>query len=210
MRRTREEALETRDRILDCAELAFFAQGVAETSLLDIASAAGVTRGAIYGHFTNKTEVFNAVVARVKLPMDALFEAANHPAAADPIAMLRDALSACMRDMAADARTARVFSILLTHRDGAADWLRESQRQSNLEGRERIADALRNAVRRKQLPADLEIARAAALLMAALVGVLHDWLIAPGALSLPDEAERIADALLDMLRLSPALRKKAG
>ncbi|MGK9806601.1 TetR family transcriptional regulator, partial [Salmonella enterica subsp. enterica] len=41
-RRTKEEALETRHRILDAAEAVFHARGVARPSLADIAEATGV------------------------------------------------------------------------------------------------------------------------------------------------------------------------
>ena len=47
VRRTKEEALATRDRLLDAAEHVFQRHGVSRTSLHDIAAAAGVTRGAI-------------------------------------------------------------------------------------------------------------------------------------------------------------------
>src|SRR4029079_5949728 len=47
-RRTKEEALSPRIRILDTAERLFERHGVSRTSLQDIAEAAGVTRGAIY------------------------------------------------------------------------------------------------------------------------------------------------------------------
>ena len=39
------------------------------------------------------------MVARVKLPMDALFEAANDPQAADPLGALNAALVACLREL---------------------------------------------------------------------------------------------------------------
>ena len=71
VRRTKEEALETRDRILDTAEQVFSERGVARTSLADIADAAGVTRGAIYWHFKNKGDLFSAMLDRVALPMEA-------------------------------------------------------------------------------------------------------------------------------------------
>jgi len=47
VRRTKEEAEQTRDQILDAAEILFFERGVAHTSLEQIARAAGVTRGAV-------------------------------------------------------------------------------------------------------------------------------------------------------------------
>jgi len=43
VRRTKEEALETRNRILDAAEHVFYEKGVSRTSLADIAQTAGVT-----------------------------------------------------------------------------------------------------------------------------------------------------------------------
>jgi TetR/AcrR family acrAB operon transcriptional repressor len=54
VRRTKEEAAATRDSILDAAEILFAKNGVSRTTLQHIATAAGVTRGAIYWHFVDK------------------------------------------------------------------------------------------------------------------------------------------------------------
>jgi TetR/AcrR family acrAB operon transcriptional repressor len=54
VRRTKTEALETRNSLLDAAEHLFQARGVSRTSLNDIANEAGTTRGAIYWHFKDK------------------------------------------------------------------------------------------------------------------------------------------------------------
>ena len=69
VRRTKQEALATRHSLLDSAELLFQAQGVSRTSLQDIAQAAGATRGAIYWHFKDKADLFNAMMERVTLPL---------------------------------------------------------------------------------------------------------------------------------------------
>ncbi|MDR3299114.1 MAG: TetR family transcriptional regulator, partial [Candidatus Accumulibacter sp.] len=65
VRKTREEALVTRNAILDAAETVFQEHGVSRTSLAEVAVAAGVTRGAVYWHFTNKADLFDAMVQRV-------------------------------------------------------------------------------------------------------------------------------------------------
>lgn len=44
--------------------------GVTQTTLDEIADAAGMTRGAIYGHFRNKEAVFNAIFERFALPLE--------------------------------------------------------------------------------------------------------------------------------------------
>ncbi|WP_375542323.1 TetR family transcriptional regulator [Paraburkholderia sp. CNPSo 3274] len=60
----------TRERILDSAEILFFERGVTSTSLEGIAHAAGMTRGAIYGHFSNKWALVTALFERSALPLD--------------------------------------------------------------------------------------------------------------------------------------------
>lgn len=57
-RKTKQQAEETRQEILDAAIKTFSERGVSATSLADIAKAAGVTRGAIYWHFKNKVDLF--------------------------------------------------------------------------------------------------------------------------------------------------------
>lgn len=56
-RKTREESLAIKHRILDAAELVLLEQGVAQTAMADLAEAAGMSRGAVYGHYRNKMEV---------------------------------------------------------------------------------------------------------------------------------------------------------
>ena len=55
-------ALPSRERILGCAAREFLDKGFAEASLRSIASAANVTTGAIYGYFSGKEALFDALV----------------------------------------------------------------------------------------------------------------------------------------------------
>lgn len=72
VRRTKEEAQETRSQILQAAEQAFYERGVARTTLADIAALAGVTRGAIYWHFSNKSDLLQALLDTLHEPLDEL------------------------------------------------------------------------------------------------------------------------------------------
>ncbi len=74
VRRTKEEALETRSRIIDAAEQVFYVKGVANASLEEIAAAAELTRGAIYWHFKDKAELFDAMMQCVVLPVEEMLE----------------------------------------------------------------------------------------------------------------------------------------
>lgn len=70
-RRTQAERSETTiGHIVAAARELFATEGYAATSIEDIVQAAGVTRGALYHHFTSKAEVFRAVVAAEVLVLD--------------------------------------------------------------------------------------------------------------------------------------------
>lgn len=58
-RKTKEDALRTRQLLIESAIQQFAQRGVTNTTLTDIADAAGVTRGAVYWHFSSKAELFN-------------------------------------------------------------------------------------------------------------------------------------------------------
>src|ERR1700682_3915435 len=88
-RRTKEEAQGTRHRLLDAAEHVFHEKGVAHASLEEIAAAAEVTRGAIYWHFKDKAELFDAMMQRVVLPVEEMLAHSDCCAEADPLEFLR-------------------------------------------------------------------------------------------------------------------------
>jgi AcrR family transcriptional regulator len=56
-----ERSIATRRRILDAARELFAERGWAATSIDEVVGAAGVTKGALYHHFRDKTDVLRAV-----------------------------------------------------------------------------------------------------------------------------------------------------
>ncbi|EMS2106601.1 TetR family transcriptional regulator [Neisseria gonorrhoeae] len=65
MRKTKTEALKTKEHLMLAALETFYRKGIARTSLNEIAQAAGVTRGALYWHFKNKEDLFDALFQRI-------------------------------------------------------------------------------------------------------------------------------------------------
>lgn len=207
-RKTKEEARETRNHLIDTAEQVFYEQGVSHSSLADIALAAGVTRGAIYWHFKNKSDLFTAMFERVKLPFDELIAATLDAREPDPLERMHEVIVHVLRDTTEDPRRRRILEILF-HKCEFTEEMGEVMRRHQLnvrEGRTHLEGGLRNAIAKGQLPADLDTRRAAALLHALITGLLSDWLFTPDCIDLAADAERIVDAWFDMLRLSPSLR----
>jgi AcrR family transcriptional regulator len=61
----------TREALIAAARNLFGTRGYAETSLDAIVATAGVTKGALYHHFSGKEELFGAVFERVKRELSA-------------------------------------------------------------------------------------------------------------------------------------------
>jgi AcrR family transcriptional regulator len=64
----KQEARNTRERILDAALERFAAQGYAATSLRQIAQAVGIKESAIYAHFESKEAVFRTLCEQTVTP----------------------------------------------------------------------------------------------------------------------------------------------
>ena len=211
VRRTKEEALETRNSILDAAEKVFFEKGVSRTSLADIAQAAGVTRGAIYWHFSHKSDLFTEMFDRVLLPLDELKAASLDPNEPDPLGRLMEICIVCLRDTANDPRRRRVFDILFLKCELVEEMGPVMVRyQTNMrEGLTKIEGGLRNAISKGQLPEDLDTRLAAAMVHAFVGGSRRDMLFLPDATDFAALGERMVEGMFDALRFSPALRKRA-
>ena len=112
-RRTKQDADATRSRLLDAAELVFYEKGVSRASLNDIACAAGLTRGAIYWHFKDKGDLFNAMMDRVTSPLQEASCESSAMGCVSPLQRLRERVELVQRSIATDERMWRVFEIAL-------------------------------------------------------------------------------------------------
>lgn len=112
-RRTKDEAEQTRNAILDAAEKVFYKHGVACTSLEQIAITAKVTRGAVYWHFKDKIEICEAMMQRVFLPQEDMLERLANSESDTPMKDLHKACLHSLKLMVTDKRRQRVVSILM-------------------------------------------------------------------------------------------------
>ena len=194
-RRTRAEALETRGRILDAAEEVFHERGVAHASLDEIAAAADVTRGAIYWHFKDKAELFDAMMQRVVLPAEVMIERAGHGKQDDPLEILRRATVDVLLRTARDPRTRRIFEIAYHKCEyvGDAAGVRERHIESQRQCLRTIEAGFRGCVKAGRLPKGVDPKVAALGAMSLVSGLIANWVLAPKSFSLEKHAETLVD-----------------
>ncbi|WP_429886402.1 TetR family transcriptional regulator [Geoalkalibacter halelectricus] len=193
MRRTKEDTQKTRKAILEAAERVFFDQGIARTTLEQIARAAGLTRGAIYWHFQNKVDLINAVHAEVHLPMEEVFFRILDGEDADALRRLEDHCAASFTQLHSDERSRRVYGILLLkceyseEMSGLIERLRASK--------ERVTVELENFFQRLQKAGRIGNAtppRVLALgLYAFMLGLYSDYLRYPDLYRVPEDGEAL-------------------
>jgi len=195
-RRTKEEARQTREALIEAAEVVFHRKGVSSTSLNDIAVEAGVTRGAVYWHFKNKHDIFQAIVDRLIAPLEVFHQQIEDPDEPDPLRRFRELLEFLTREIHTDPRRKRGYEIAFLKceqtEDNAA--LNKRHKQNFLNGSDRIRAALKAAVNKGQLDADLDIERAVVLLHVQLTGLIYLWLMLPESISFEDEAANMIDS----------------
>lgn len=210
VRRTKDEAIETRNQILDAAERVFSERGVSRTSLTDIAEAASVTRGAIYWHFKDKAELFCEMVARVTMPMEDAPCQINPAEVADPLSALRAMLVGILQRTSGDAQGRRVFHIVFNKCEYVDEmetvWERFREMQSGC--LQRLEQGLSAAVAKGQLPAKLDTHRTAVGLHALVNGLISKWVMDPKEMPAKGDAGQLIDIFLDGLRVTGAAKPR--
>ena len=180
-RRTKADAQATRNSLLDAAEHLFQTRGVSRTSLNDIALAAGTTRGAIYWHFKDKADLFNAMMARVTMPLEETLLCIGQQAGAldDPLQALRQSMGEALRKTATDEQTRRVFEIA-THKVEYVDDMnavRERHLQVRAACMEQTALALQAAALKQGLTVAMPWQGAALGLHVIVDGLIQHWML---------------------------------
>ncbi|MGP9764344.1 TetR family transcriptional regulator [Halomonas sp. AOP13-D3-9] len=198
MSRRKADAERTREAILDAAEATFLAQGVSRTTLAHIAQAAGVTRGAIYWHFEDKAAVFDALLERVRIPLDEIVDEAIERIGATPTICLRDIAQRLLAAICYDLPLQRAITIVLHRCEKLEDehpricMITQLPKHSETQ-----VEALFEQVQTEgQLRAGLTPTSARRQFHSFLIGVCFDWLQDPQQYSLVDEYNGIVETLM--------------
>ncbi|MGA8273271.1 MAG: helix-turn-helix domain-containing protein [Candidatus Sulfotelmatobacter sp.] len=140
----------TKAKLMDAAAVVIAEKGFDRASLADIAIRAGMTRGAIYGNFRNKEELFLALVAESWQPI---------VPKVDPSMSLKQQMRILGQTVAEEARARRrlataatAFQLyVLTHEE-----MQSHLRMQNAKIYRKLAASLRKMIPEKNLPMPAE------------------------------------------------------
>lgn len=115
VRKTKEDAELTRQRIIDAARIVFLKRGVSRSTLEHIAAEAEVTRGAVYWHFKNKTDIFYALRDRAFLPLiDRMYDTlAIHKDDIDPLTQIQNSLCDTINQLNENIEMRQIYEIMM-------------------------------------------------------------------------------------------------
>ncbi|WP_211223750.1 TetR family transcriptional regulator [Massilia niastensis] len=114
MRKSKEESAKTRVAIIEAARRVFHQYGVSRSTLDKVATEAGVTRGAVYHHFGNRTELFFAtqedVLESMNAPVDEVLFSSRYT---DPLDAIEAALARFFQLLDESPVVWEVFGIMM-------------------------------------------------------------------------------------------------
>jgi TetR/AcrR family transcriptional regulator, acrAB operon repressor len=180
MRRTKEEAANTRANIVEAALRCFDRHGIASSTLEQIACEAGVTKGAVYHHFRGKRDILGAIRDQVSLPLldeadTTLLRRSELPA----LERIERFLTHALDDLEVDRRKRCALSVMLFKCEYVGELQEElsSWRSKN----ERLTRALESAYRQARESGELadsvkpRVAAVETLMF--LTGLVRLWLL---------------------------------
>lgn len=157
MRRTKEDSQKTRELLIQTATQLFGSRGYRQTTLLDVAREAGLTRGAMYWHFTSKVDLFNEVMQNIYRDVLAMVDQIVD--SEKPALTRLDELLHCLADLIVSKPPYRAMQKLYLFREEWWQELRdiyESHNRFFLSMDQRLRQLFGELLQSGILPADLD------------------------------------------------------
>jgi len=202
MRRTKAEAEQTRESILDAAVDVFFENGVSRSTLEQIAVRAGVTRGAIYWHFKDKVEIFKALQDSIRLPQEDLIVHAAEHGHEDPLTVVENGCLSALQLFEEDERQQRIMAILSQRCEYVGEMAGFIVRigEANQQMLNHIRRLVQMASQNGSLRSEWQPEIAARALQCTMTGLIHEWLRNNREFSLTEVGGKLIGELMTCFR----------
>jgi len=203
VKRTKEEALITREQVLQASLRVFRRKGYAATTLEEIAQEAGFTRGAIYSHFEGKGQLYQLLIQQGFLRLNEAFEEA-FDVEGSVEERLRNLLIRPLAFVEEDVLAQGVIELTLFKSEVSVSFV--SYQAGKQQGTQalvaRIIQILDEGIVQGEIRAEIDKQGVALALLATLNGAILIWFQSEKAFSLKGLAPTLADTLLNGLMLS--------
>ena len=197
MRRTKQESLETRAKLLDAALDVFSEKNFSNASLTEISARAGMSKGALYWHFRNKNDLLLRLVEEIcRRSEEGAKNAFGSPACTQSVRSYY--MDAYLRFKEGDVKK-KVYMIMMKRDEWPVDVQKSVERMiKESMGREKtmIEEAIANGQKRGLLRSDVS-PTAVAVLVSSIFHGLSVMLLAD---MLPPEFPEYTDILFDALK----------
>ncbi|SNZ07386.1 TetR family transcriptional regulator [Cohaesibacter gelatinilyticus] len=199
-RKTKEEAEKTYQALLQAAANLFIKNGIAETTLNQIAKEAGVTRGAFYWHFEDKNDVVRALWESYAKPqLEPLRQNLVSSFQTNPVDSLRHVTSQLLDRLINDERLGQALRIVMHNVELSEN--HTALREYLMEEHKMMIESFTAAFERINVAGLLRTDRAVETIAwgyICLMGGLVEKHFMPGTpLMLPDQGQNILDMYLD-------------
>ena len=199
-RRTKADALKTRQHLIETAIAQFAARGVSNTTLNDIADAANVTRGALYWHFENKTQLFNELWLQQPPLRDLIQERLVGRWGDNPLQRLQERLVVGLQYIAENPRQQALMQILYHKCEFHNDMISEQTIREKIGiNHMGMRIALQKCMDDGLIATSLDLDVIILILHGRFSGIVKNWLINPMSYDLYKQAPVLVDNVLKML-----------
>jgi len=195
MKRTKEDAEQTKQAILTAALNVFSAKGYSRATLSDIAREADVTRGAIYWHFHDKAGLFHELCLSIHKNLwernQEIFE--RYP---DPENRIRYSIINALTVMQQNPNVYKMHEII--YRTDFGDLVRLKEEGAKYFGRifHLYRDEVQKGIEQGLFSADTDADKATFYLFGTVNGLRSMWVFFQEQFSLTDTAEYTAELIL--------------
>ncbi len=188
-----KDASATKNDILQAAIEIFVQHGFVKSTLEQIAAKANVTRGAVYWHFKNKHDIFEALHEALHQPLTASILEDMQKNCDDSLCQLEKLCVKLLVDLDNDEMRKKILKIFLCKCDyscGLEDIL-EKQRKRKLKNIDLFSKYFDRAKKNKNLPKTLDPKITAISLVCYMSGIVTEYLRNPQLFNLKKQAPHL-------------------
>ncbi|BDA96747.1 acrEF/envCD operon transcriptional regulator [Citrobacter freundii] len=185
---------------METAIVQFAARGVGNTTLNDIADAANVTRGALYWHFENKTQLFNELWLQQPPLRDLIQDKLIGRWGDNPLQRLREKFVVGLQYIAENPRQQALMQILYHKCEFHKDMISEQAIRDKIGlSHQSIRDSLQRCIDENLIATSLDLDVIIIILHGSFSGIIKNWLMNPESYDLYGQAPALVDNVLKML-----------